>query len=299
MRKFGEYLLARTGRAAGVAFLCALLPLIGFPGGFLASIIIGFVTLCRGPRSGLFVMAWVVLPALVLLYLHRFGLNDIILLRAVLVWLFAYTLRRLGSWTRVFEVGLVLGLMVVVAVHIAIPDLTTWWTTHLTKYLADINKATSMKLTAAQSAEFVKRVVPMATGIVAFIVLFGSWLVLLLARWWQTAIYYPGRLGDEFIGVRNTVLAAMVLVLGAVGVYLNQAIAIDLFPVLLFPFMMGGLSFMHYLSAAAKGFIVLVVLMYLGIFLLPFIVVVLLALIGFLDTCFNFRKFIKIKGDIS
>lgn len=299
MRKIGEFLLARTGHAALVAFLFTLSPLVGIPGGFVASIIVGFVTLCRGPRSGLFVLAWVAMPAVVLLYLQRFGISDILLLRCVLIWLLAYVLRRLDSWCRVFETAALLSALVVIGMHLAMPNLGAWWASHLTKYIAEVNSLSSWRLTATQSDHLIKSVVPMATGIVAFIVLFGSWLVLMLSRWWQTSIYYPGRLREEFIGIRNRISMAIVLVLGAVGVVLKQAIVVDLFPILLFLFMMGGLSFLHYVASIAKGFVFVVVLMYLGILFLPLIVVVLLAFIGFLDTWINFRKFIKIKGEVA
>lgn len=299
MRKIGEFLLARDGNAALVAFLFTLLPLLGVPGGFIALIIVGFVTLCRGPRSGLFVLIWVALPAIALLYLRRFSILDILLLRCVLVWLLAYALRRLGSWRAVFEVATVIGVLSVIGVHLFVPDIEAWWTLHLTKFIADVGSMTSWQMAARQTELLVKMFAPMATGVTAFIVLFGSWLLLFLARWWQTTIYYPGRLQEEFIGIRNHVYMACLVLVGFIGVVMKWPLAIDVFPVLLLPLMMGGLSFLHFVSTIKKGFVLLVVLSYAGLLLFPFLVVVLLALAGFFDIWFDFRKYLNLKGDVA
>lgn len=298
MRKIGKLLLVRSGYAASAALVCSLLPLIGVPFGFLATIIVGFVTLCRGPRSGLFVLVWVALPALALLYLHRMSMLDTLLADCVLVWLLAYVLRRLGSWRWVFEIATLLGVLLIIGVHIAFPDVQSWWTKNLTKYLADLHSITSWRLTATQTDDLVKGFAPIASGAVVLVGLFWTWLMLMMARWWQTSIYFPGRLLDEFIGVRNRMMMGVAVLLGIVGYVLKQSIVMDIFPVLLFPMMMGGLSFLHYVAAIKKGFVILVVIVYLGILFLPFVVVALLALIGFLDIWINFRKFLKMKEGV-
>jgi len=298
VRKIGKLLLVRSGYAASAALVCSLLPLIGVPFGFLATIIVGFVTLCRGPRSGLFVLVWVALPALALLYLHRMSMLDTLLADCVLVWLLAYVLRRLGSWRWVFEIATLLGVLLIIGVHIAFPDVQSWWTKNLTKYLADLHSITSWRLTATQTDDLVKGFAPIASGAVVLVGLFWTWLMLMMARWWQTSIYFPGRLLDEFIGVRNRMMMGVAVLLGIVGYVLKQSIVMDIFPVLLFPMMMGGLSFLHYVAAIKKGFVILVVIVYLGILFLPFVVVALLALIGFLDIWINFRKFLKMKEGV-
>ena len=296
MRKIGELLLVRSGNAAFAALVCSLLPLIGVPFGFIATIIVGFVTLCRGPRSGLFVLAWVALPALALLYLRRFSNVDTLVVDCTIVWLLAYVLRRLGSWRWVFEVGALIGILIVVGVHIVFPNVQTWWINSLTKYLAELHSATSWRLTATQTDQLIKGFAPIATGAVVFVGLFWTWLMLLLARWWQCVIYFPGRLREEFIGIRNRLPTTLIVLVSGIGFVIKQPIVIDLFPVLLFPLMMGGLSFLHYVAVMKKGFFILIVLVYLGLLFLPFIVIALLAFIGFLDAWINFRKFLK--GDV-
>lgn len=298
MRKVGELFVVRPGYAAFVALLCSLLPLIGVPFGFLAVVMVGYITLCRGPRSGLFVLAWVALPALAMLYLRRFSMVDSLFVDAVLVWLFAFALRRLGSWRWVFEISALIGVIAVIVIHMVFPNVETWWVTNLTKYLAQINESSSWRLTATQTSDLIRGFAPIATGSAILVGLFWTWLLLILVRWWQASIYFPGRLRDEFVGIRNRIPMAIIMLIGLTGFVIKQPIVIDAFPVLLYPLMMGGLSFMHYLATVKKGFSVLVILVYLGLVLLPFVLVVLLALVGFCDTWINFRKFVKTKGEL-
>jgi len=300
VRKIGEWLLKRTGYAALAAFLFTLTPLVGFPGGFVASILVGLVTLCRGTRPGLFVLIWVAMPALALLYLGRFGISDIILLRCVVVWLFAVVLQNSRSWRVVFEVAAFIGLLAVLLAHAFVPDLKAWWIEYLSKYIADANSMmASLNITTKQADHLIQTLAPMATGVVAFVILFGSWLMLFVARWWQVTIYQSARLGQEFIGIRNRAPMGFIALIGLVGLLMKLPIMLDIFPILLLPLMMGGLSFLHFLGAIKKGFVFLEICIYLGLLFLPFFIVVLLAVTGFFDIWFNYRKYFTLKEGIA
>src|SRR3989338_1978895 len=98
MKKLGKYLLTDNRRAAVTALLCAVVPLIG---GILAAVIVGLITLRKGYKAGLLV-------------LHRFDYNlfDMLLLRCVLVWMFAVMLRRTHSWALTLELFVFLGALV-------------------------------------------------------------------------------------------------------------------------------------------------------------------------------------------
>lgn len=293
MRKVGEFLLASNKNAAIIAFLCTLLPLIGLPGGFLVSILLGFVTLCRGARSGLIILAWVALPAISLLYLHRFGVFDVLLLRCVLVWVFALVLRKYGSWRLVLESEVLLGFFVILGMHLVLGDVQGWWANHLGTYLGEASKLTSWKLSAADTQNLIDRLAPVATGVATSVLLFGIWLLLFLARWWQSAIFRPGELRKEFLQLRMSRGLAVILAVSAVGIWLKLSFVIDFFPVLLLPFMLAGLSVLHFLVSIKKGLLLLLILMYVGLLFSPFFIVLLLSSVGYFDTWFDFRKRIE------
>jgi len=299
MRKVGEFLLASHRNAAVVAFFCTFLPLIHLPGGFLVSIMVGFITLCRGPRSGLFVLVWVALPAISLLYLRRFGVFDILLLRSVLVWMFASVLRKYGSWRLVLEFAVFLGFVAIVGVHLFLGDVHGWWASHLNTYIGEVSKVASWKASVRDTQHLIHRLVPIATGVTTFVILLGSWLSLFLARWWQSVLFRPGELRKEFLQVRLSRGLAVVLVVCCIGIWLKLSFIIDFFPVLLLPFMIGGLSVFHFLVSIKKGLLLLLILMYVGLLFLPFFVVLLLSSTGYFDAWFDFRKRIEVKkGEI-
>ena len=299
MRKIGEFLLANQRNAAIVAFLCTLSPLISLPGGFLASILVGFITLCRGAKAGLFILAWVALPAVALMYLHRFGVFDVLLLRCVLVWLFATVLAKYASWRLVLELAVVIGFVAVVGLHLFISDPHGWWVNQLTTYVSEMSKVTSWKLSATETQHLIQRFAPIATGITAFVMLFGTWLLLLLARWWQTTLFEPGALRKEFLQIRMSRGLALIALAVIVGALMKLSFVIDFFPVLLLPFMVSGLSFLHFIVTLKKGLVLLLILVYVGLLFLPFYIVLLLSSAGYFDVWFDCRKYIaKRRGEI-
>lgn len=299
MKKLGEYLLANNMRAAIVALMCALTPLIQLPGGFIAAVIVGLVTLRKGAKAGLFIVAFAALPAISLLISRGFeyGLYDTLLIRCtlvwtcVLVWVFALMLRRWNSWTLVLEVMAVIGVIAVLVIHAAVPDIKQDWIAALMHFYKGFAAVSSfIQIPSGKAADYVKQLAPFATGSAVFLLFFGVFLQLLLARWWQSVIFLPGGFRQEFIQIRVDRIAAIVLAVATVGMYWQAAWLIDLYPVLLLPFMVAGLSIVHHLTGKRKHMIFLLIAMYVALVILHFIAVAVLSLISFIDSWANFRR---------
>lgn len=290
MRKIGEWLLAQDRNAALVAFLAALSPLLYLPGGLVAAIIVGLVTLHRGVRSGLIVLAWVALPAISLLFLHRVGVFDVLLVRCVLVWILASVLRSHRSWRLVLEVAVVIGVVGVIGVHLFVNDVSAWWLKILSDKMDVSTIAANWKVAENEITRYMQRIAPIATGLAGFVILFGTIVELLIARWWQAAMFNPGGLRKEFVNIHMSRAASIVVVLAMLGGLLHAAIIIDLFPLLLLPFMLAGLSLMHLMLGMKKGLLIPVILVYTGLVFATFYMVLLLALLGFVDSWWDFRK---------
>ncbi len=98
MKNFGKYLLADNLRAAIAALACALLAFI-LPTGFIAVVVAGLVTLQKGYKSGLMVLAFVLLPVIAFLVTHhmdffyRFGL---LLIQCGLIFIFVFNIASHG-----------------------------------------------------------------------------------------------------------------------------------------------------------------------------------------------------------
>lgn len=290
MKRLGQFLLKRNYHAAVAAFVCTLLPLIHLPGGFIAAIIVGFITLCRGYKAGLFVLVWVALPSVSLLYLGRLGVFDLTLLRCAIVWLFAGLLRSTGSWRLVLEVGVVIAFVAVVGAHLIVPDMKVFWVDHLTGYLQNITQAADWKLTSDQLQKMVHQLAPIATGIAGFIVLMGTFVQLIVARWWQSVIFKPGALRQEFANIRMTQTWAIIITAAIVGAFFKVAVIIDSLPVLVVPFMIAGLSFLHLVVTFNRMLLIPLALVYIGMLFFTVYLIIPLALLGYADCFINFRQ---------
>ncbi|MCX7121167.1 MAG: hypothetical protein NTZ67_05285 [Gammaproteobacteria bacterium] len=289
MNSFGKFLLRKEVNAAVIAFICALFSVFNFPTGVVAVIIVGLVTLQKGPKSGFWLLAWVALPTIALLALREFGLFDVLLLRCILMWAVATCLRRYCSWMLLVEVATLLGVILVVLLHFYFPHLHEWWRTELLTYMKPIISAShwDFKVTAPQFADLVA---PMATGLVSFFIIGTLLLQLIIARFWQLSLVSPGSFVAEFTQIRvgriSTFLVVMLLLLGL----FEKQIALDALPLVLLPFFAAGLSLMHFFAQQKKKLIYVLILMYMGLFFLPAVVISALAALAFIDTFCGFRK---------
>lgn len=305
LRKFGNYLLSSDTRASSIALILATLPFFGIPTGFLALVILGLVTLVKGPRSGLVVLAWVILPPLCQLYLHQWAFIDAItLMRCVLVLVLAAVFRARTSWRLVLEVEVLVGLLMVLGFHIFIGDLRAWWTTLLNTYFDKIELNQQLGLAQAQFQQFVEQVIPYATGFVVMGALIGVFVLVILARWWQKSLSFSDiAFAPEFAAIRISLADTGVIGVAMLAWLLTKnALLLDCMPVLLFPTMIVGLSILHYAANRKKSktliggnglnmaMKVVLFVTYMGLILVPWIFASALALLGMVDSGFNVRK---------
>ncbi len=295
MRKFGAYLLADNRRAAIAALICTLLPLMMIPTGFIAAVIVGLVTLRKGYKSGLMVLAFILLPAISLLIAKRVGFfYDYLLMiaQSVLVWVFALVLRRTHSWKWLLEIAAVMALVGIVAIHIFVPNIDKIWINLYHQYMNSPEWSSIMRVSNAPSEQAIQVYSLIATGAIAFFILFFLFVQVLLARWWETAIVEPGLLQYEFNQIRVDRVAAVLLMIATIGMYWKLAWLMDLYPVLLFPFMIAGLSLLHSLASRRRELVLVIIAVYILLLMLPITryIVMVLALLGFVDSWYNVRK---------
>lgn len=290
MRKLGQYLLANPLHAMLAALVCAVLPLFSIPVGFLAAILVGFVTLCRGYKTGLWVLLGVAIPVLAVSIWKQVFVFDLMLLRCVLVWLLASILRGTVSWRLVLEIMTVLGILTVFSFHLLLEDVPSWWIEVLKHYEPLLNSVLAGQLSEDRVREMIAQIAPFATGLFAALLLMGAFCQLLLARWWQAALFKPGGLSKEFITIRAGWVLAVILTLTVIPALFGAGFAIDLLPVVILPFAIVGLSLLHNWARHSKKVVYLLVSFYIGLIFLPVIFVVVLALGGYIDSWYDLRK---------
>ena len=292
MKSLGKYLLADNMRAAMAALGCSLLAFI-LPIGFVTILILGLVTLQKGYRAGLVVLAFVLLPAIALLITRNFVFFywfDLLLIQCGLMFIFALILRYTAFWQWVLEAAAAIGILTVGVAHLIFPHIRQIWTELINNYLQANGLSLTFHLGTDRSVEFIQHLAGIATGGCAFFVLFGMIVLMLLARWWQTTLFSPGRLQLEFNGIRISQVSAGLLIIASIALIWQPSWLVDIYPMLLFPFMVGGLSILHQLVMNRREIALVVVMVYIALLLLTFFTVIALAIVGFIDSFYDFRK---------
>jgi hypothetical protein len=286
VRKLGQHLLANPVHAMGLAILCVLIPVIG---GFLAAMVVGFVTLCRGYKTGLLVLAGVALPVLVIAIWKQIFLLDMVLVRCALVWLLAGVLGQTVSWRLVLEIMTILGVCAVLAFHLLLSDPAEWIAS---RYQLALNAILGGQISADQISEFVAQIKQIGTGLFIASPLLGAFCQLLAARWWQAAIFHPGGLAKEFVEIRAGLVIAAIFTVTAIGALCRVSVAIDCLPVVILPLAINGLSLLHKWVLSNRKIIYLLIIVYIGFVFLPVAVVLVsvLALAGYVDSWYDLRK---------
>lgn len=290
MRRLGQYLLANPIHAMMAALLCAVLSIFSLPGGFFAAALVAFVTLCRGYKTGVLVLIGVALPILAITLWKAALIFDLFLLRCVLVWILAAILYATVSWRLILETMTVIGIATVLGFHIFVGEVAQWWTELLNHYLPLLQSISAGQISEDQWYAIITQSAAWATGLVSAFFLLGAFCQLLLARWWQAAMSRPGGLGKEFVEIRAGMTLAIIFIIVALLALLGIAFAIDAMAVVILPFTITGLSLLHKWGRYNKKVLYLLTAVYIGLIFLPFILIVLLALAGYIDSWYDLRK---------
>ncbi|GBL56865.1 hypothetical protein SAMN05216577_12711 [Pseudomonas citronellolis] len=237
------------------------------------------VLLRRGTGDAIGILAWALLPALAWWYLGDPTVTLVMLGSAVL----AQVLRSSMSWNRVMLASVVLGVFYVLLLSTVSAGLVQGLAEAFGKVLPQV--LSEAKLSADQQAELQAGLVPAVTGLLAASLQVISLLCLMLARYWQAALYNPQGFGREFRALRLAPAVAIALLLGVLVVPLLGPQFAVVAPLCAVPLLFAGLALGHGLVALKRlpGF--WLVLLY-GLALMLGNVICLVAVV---DSLFDFR----------
>lgn len=293
MRFFAAFVMQGRLKAvisvAGLAALSLWLPLVSL----FSSAALALVAL----RKGLSESAWVlgvsllVLAALGTVLTGSVGFPLVYgLLMWLPVWLVALLLRFSSRLALVLEVALGMGVMGVLAVYLLVQDPMAMWREKLHRFIQPMLENAPPEVDRAmleQNLEFYSHYM---TGVVATGSVVGLILGLLLARWWQSVLYYPGGFRSEFLAVRIDApaaylgLASLALALFAEGLPAEIAWNVNLLFLVLF--LVAGFAILHTLLSGKKFWLVG---FYIALFFIPFALLP-VAVLGFSDVWMNWRR---------
>ena len=289
MKALGNYLL-RT-RLHAVLTVCVLTALSIFVSPFsyfISGAPMGLVALRKGPVVGL----QVAVGSLLLIVLPAMALNlqpGIPLAFMISVWLpvilCAGLLRSTQSQGLMVLCAGTIGVFFTAFIYVMLEDIHKWWREwfELWKEYARSEQALQQ---LEQAYQFISPLLSaiFASGLVASLI-----ITMLLARWWQSALFNPGGFRKEFYALRLPRILVFPTLAGLLALLLAPAatsVAIRDFVILMLVlYLFQGLSAIHgFLYARARSRIWLIG-MYGMFFILPHVILLFMSCVGIVNAC--------------
>lgn len=287
MHAFGNFLMRGRPHAIGVVgTLTAIswfLPPFAF---FMSGAPVGVLTLRRGGALGLEVILGSLLFVVALALLsgiHPAAAGAFALGIWVPVWLCSLVLRKTESQGALVLAAGGLGVLFVLLTYLLIDDVSKWWQTWFAAWF----EANLPPEAAARYLGLLEAALPLMNAMMASALVTSVILTMLIARWWQALLFYPGAFRQEFYGLRlpralavPTLLAILLLL---VVQEQSQALVRDLLVVALFMYLFQGVSAVHRIVAGRSLSQVWLVSMY-GLLLLLPQMILFVACVGMVDS---------------
>jgi len=249
MNALANYILRGKLQAVAVTSLFSVVSLLLPPFLYIISgMPVGLVTLRKGSGWGLYVL----LGALLAVSVFGFFINTGMILGPVFA---------LGIWLPVLLCSLVLrvtesqgafllaaagiGVITVLSVGLVIDDLTVIWQSWVTAFLQENFPPSEI----GPMQELFDATLPFFSGIIASGILISLVVTVLLARWWQAALFNPGGFREEFYRLllpRWLVLVTFVcLLISVIDLGIQQALIRNILLVLIVIMMFQGIASAH------------------------------------------------------
>lgn len=206
MRALAEFVMRGRTQAIAVAALAVSSQLLAIVG----VAVVGLVTLRRGAKDGLIVMAWAQLPALLFAVMFA-DVGNVIALIGVTV--AALVLRATQRWPLALLIAVAAGVTAAILFSTVAVGYVQQWIASANQVFADLARRSQQG--AVQLPQLGPTMVSGALGwgVSGYVV-----LSLLLARWWQALLYNPGGFRSEFHQLRLPPVMAVGLMVAAIGV---------------------------------------------------------------------------------
>jgi len=299
VRTLLSYIAGSRLQAITVAAVCAVLWQFP-PLPYVSAAVVGLAALRRGIAEGAVIGAGTAALAGTLSLL-ALGSAVPVLVFALGLWLPTVLLAGLlrhseSQGTMVAAAGLG-GAIGVLVVHASLDDPAAWWRDTLEESVGRIVAGGSGALDGQATANL-GRVLDawseMMTGMLGGAIVMGLVVTLLLARWWHSVLDYPGGFGREFRALRvGRRVAWAVIGVGALAMFADDVtggVATDLIWPAAIMYMFQGLALVHAMVALQGASAAWLITLYVLLVLLFQVVMAVLAVVGFLDTWFDFRS---------
>ena len=307
LQRFTRYILERPYRLFLLTTFGTFIPVLGS----MSIIIAAFITLVKSEIEGFVLTLSCTLALAMSLYLPIAGSAPSLALWLTLgiavgsnfaTYGLAVLLARNVSFNAILQIAGLGGVLIVSVVHLAYPDIVTWWGQHLQAYLNSQLQGLHTVASAIQPGtdaatidamqEFITLLKHYLTGVVVAAALFSAFLQLIAARWWQAAILKSSKLRHELSHIRLTPLAGLLFIASMGLALVDDGVAVDAMPIIYMLFTAAGLSLVHFFLGLIKTSISWFWLVFVYVLLILFwqITAFILMMAGLADIWMDLRK---------
>jgi len=302
VRALAQIIMRGRVQAIMSVTVLAMLSMILAPLSILSGAGVTLVTLRLGAKEGILLIFWSWIACSVISFLVFATPLPAAVFAIVFwspLWGLALVLRHSRSIDFTLQGALLLGVLPVAFFYLAFADPAAYWLEVIREPVSEAMRNSQVSMGQNELEEMLVGLSSWMTTMLAAGYFLQLVATLLLARWWQAAIYNPGGFGEEFRSLRfhrvMVYLSLPVLLLVVLGEPANWIVALA--TLLLAAFFLQGLAIVHFLlkkSNANPGWIM-------GIYILlllamPYVMTA-LAMTGFTDTWMDYRKTKSSPGD--
>jgi len=202
------------------------------------------------------------------------------------IWLLALVLRKTNSLASVIHLAMLMAGVGVVGFYLAVGEPVVWWTNIINSILLPIMLEAGLEA----PKELMENMAKVATMFFGMFVVILWTSILLIARWWQSELYFPGKFREDFFQIRLPKnVAYLAIVVALAGLLVESGILRDLSGVIIAGLMFPGLAIAHqavYVKKMSSGWLI-------GLYFLLFIfpqMLLIVAAIGLVDTWLDIRS---------
>ncbi|MDB6061337.1 MAG: hypothetical protein JWM78_1440 [Verrucomicrobiaceae bacterium] len=282
MRALAEFAMRGRAQAIGVAVLGIVLSVFVW----ISAGVVGLVVLRRGALDAFIVLGWALLAAIGI-WLWQGDPGPVTALIATAI--AAYVLRWSRSWPLALIAIVITGLMSGFVVSLVGAEFVTLLVLKLNQFIAE-------NIPAEQAAVLGQLNAVQVSGLLALRSTCLAVIALLMARWWQAALYNPGGFRDEFHRLRLPLpLAAGLIAGGALTALLGEdyqwwSIMFAL------PFVVSGFALIHGMVGIKGWGRGPLIALYLAWIVLWEVVTATLLLLALIDSWWDFRERLRARS---
>ena len=278
MQALAEFILRGRLQAFAIAILGSIFPLV-------SPATIGLVSLIKGIKEGILIFLWVSLP---LLLLQQMSPDNPLLMAVTIaslgIMVIAAAVHSLmASWQWSLVTILVVSGVIAVGFNLFMGAYVDALVTAGQTMLLSIAQQQAAEISLVVS-------LPLVLGLIATILLYGSVMSLILARWWQALLFNPGGFQKEFHSFSLDAKIAVLLVM-IVGLVLFMPTDYLLWAYIVgSPLIFAGIALVHHVTKQLNLGSQWLAFLYVGLIIVGKPITVALVVIGLADSLIDLRS---------